>query len=134
MTEAEIETKENRCSHCKELTKQSFRIGVCDFCYEILEPIDEITHDNTVMRYKEIDFFSPIYEKLGTEAMLMLWLSYLTDNKAIKMWHGTFQLEKDKQGYAMKTPMELFEKFAVASLSQITNKYMRLSAAKLAHK
>lgn len=123
MTEAEIETKENRCFHCKELTMKTFRIGVCDFCYDSLELTNKIEHDNTAMRYKEISFFNRITEKLGTDAMLMLWLSYLTNNESIKMWHGTFQLEKDKQGYSLDTPIELFEKFAVASLSDYKQVY-----------
>ena len=102
--------KEVRCLQCRERTQQEFSVGVCAFCYDELAKKTIKKHNNKVMRYREIDFFNCFEEQLPENAILMVWLSYFTQEGTIKTWHGALPTEKNIYQRLMYAPIEIFER------------------------
>ena len=75
------------------------------------------------MRYKEIDFFSHHHEQLPENAVLMIWLSYLDQGGAIKMWHGILQAETNENRQLEDIPLKIFEKQACIAIRDYKEVY-----------
>lgn len=114
MSEIALTRQENRCWLCRERNTEAFSVGICDFCYDKVNPKVVHKHNNKIMRYKEIDFFSKTEETLPEATVLMIWLSYLTHEGSIKMWHGVLQAEINKENQLSESPFKIFERQARA--------------------
>jgi hypothetical protein len=115
--------QEMRCCLCIEQKNREFSIGICSFCYEESKRKVIHQHNNKIMRYREIDFFSHFYETLPENSVLMIWLSYTTDEGTIKMWHGILQAAMNKQNQLAHTPLSVFENQAHAIIRDYKEVY-----------
>lgn len=75
------------------------------------------------MRYREVDFFNCLEEELPENAVLMVWLSYTTQEGSIKMWHGVLQVEMNEHHQLKHAPFKIFEAQAHAVIRDYQDVY-----------
>jgi hypothetical protein len=105
---------EIRCVQCKEFHKENYQIGICDFCFkEMHKPSVPVLSKNL---YQEIDFYHPFPSNTNSHGLILLWLSYYTQQKTVKMWHSILTLGKTQDNNASLSPEKIFERYAKVAL------------------
>lgn len=109
-----LNRNEIRCVQCKEFHKENYQVGICDFCFEKNNNYSTLIPNKNL--YQEIDFYSPFPVDMKANGLILLWLSYYTPQKAIKMWHSILTLGKTEESNHLLSPQKIFERYAKAAL------------------
>lgn len=113
-----LNRNEIRCVQCKEFHKENYQVGICDFCFEKNSNYSTSTPSKNL--YQEIDFYSPFPSDMKSNGLILLWLSYYTPQKAIKMWHSILTLGKTEEKNSSLSPQQIFERYAKVGLSDFS--------------
>jgi hypothetical protein len=105
----------SRCAHCYKIAENEFIPLLCSRC------LDNPSHGVGVLlpsrasrgnhKYIELDFYQPLGSHVKESFLLLLWLTYETQENHLATWQGVLSVTRGRAG---ETLFDKFDSYAKA--------------------
>ncbi len=107
------------CKSCEQLAENEFLPLFCHFC---LSRESELVAQETSLpqhSYIDVPFYAPLPSQLNEQFVLMLWLTYETQERTIATWHGVFSVTKTQPGATLAEKFTNYARIVIPQFNRV---------------